>query len=104
MMLLTYMMMGSSPSESKLMGADEDGMSATKMFMRFLSLLIVVTAVIVSVTCNKNPIYWVLALIFPEIYLIIFAVKKFILKTDGYCPQIPDHWPRKTPEAKPQGW
>ena len=52
-----------------------------------IDLAMAVIPCYIAVKCNpKNPIgYGLLALIFSEIYLFQFLVRKFIVKEKGYC-------------------
>jgi hypothetical protein len=56
----------------------------------YISLLLLVTAlpaVLVAVNCNKENklTYGLLAFLFSDIYLLQWAIKKFILNIPGYC-------------------
>tara|TARA_B100000123_G_C25737302_1_gene432111 strand:- start:506 stop:796 length:291 start_codon:yes stop_codon:yes gene_type:complete len=56
----------------------------------YISLLLLVTAlpaVLVAVNCNKENklMYGLLAFLFSDIYLLQWAIKKFILNIPGYC-------------------
>jgi hypothetical protein len=46
-----------------------------------------IPAILVAINCNKkNPIFYGLfALLFSDLYLIQWSIKKFIFKIDGYC-------------------
>ena len=56
----------------------------------YMSMLLIVTAlpaVMVSINCNPNNkvLYGILAFLFSDLYLVQWAIKKFILKKDNYC-------------------
>jgi len=56
----------------------------------YISLLLLVTAlpaVLVAINCNKENkmMYGLLAFLFSDIYLLQWAIKKFILNIPGYC-------------------
>lgn len=52
-----------------------------------ISLLIQVFSVQTAAYCNpQNKLFFgLLAILFPDIYLIQFVVRKYMLKTPGYC-------------------
>ena len=59
--------------------------------MTYITLLLLVTtipAVLVAINCNKhNQIgYGILAFLLSDIYLLQWAIKKFIMKKTYYCP------------------
>lgn len=56
-------------------------------FMTLLLLVTTIPAVLVAIHCNKeNPIrFGILAFLFSDIYLLQWSIKKFIVKTPGYC-------------------
>lgn len=58
----------------------------------FIYLAIWITAIVLAVNCNKtsgNKFLPILgAIFFPEIYLIQFGIRKYLVKEDGYCPGI----------------
>ena len=56
-------------------------------------LVIWILAIVLSLQCNKpgsaNRFWPILgAVLFPEIYLIQFAVRKYLIKESGYCPAV----------------
>ena len=56
----------------------------------YVSLLLIVTAlpsVMVAINCNPNNkiLYGLIAFFFSDLYLLQWAVKKFILKKENYC-------------------
>ena len=56
----------------------------------YLTMLLVVTAlpaVMVSINCNPDNkvMFGILAFLFSDVYLLQWAVKKFILKRENYC-------------------
>ena len=56
----------------------------------YMTLLLIVTAlpaVLVAINCNKDykVMYGIFAFFFSDIYLLNWAIKKFILKTPKYC-------------------
>lgn len=56
----------------------------------YISLLLVVTAfpaVMVAINCNPDNkfLYGLFAFFFSDLYLLQWAVKKFILKKENYC-------------------
>jgi len=71
-----------------------DNISATLnnniYILTFISLLLFFTtlpAVLVATHCNpNNPIlYGIIGVLFSDVYLIQWSIKKFILKTPNYC-------------------
>ena len=65
-------------------------LSNNLFIMIYLSMLLIVTAlpaVMVAINCNPNQkvLYGILAFLFSDIYLLQWAIKKFILKKDNYC-------------------
>lgn len=59
--------------------------------MTYITLLLLVTtipAVLVAINCNKqNQIgYGILSFFLSDIYLLQWAIKKFIMKKPDYCP------------------
>ena len=59
-------------------------------FFLIIVLVIALIPVYISVKCNpEHPImYGILAFLFSEIYLIQFLVRKFVIKSPGYCTAI----------------
>ena len=56
----------------------------------YLTMLLIVTAlpaVMVAIHCNPDNqlMFGILAFLFSDIYLLQWAVKKFILKKENYC-------------------
>jgi hypothetical protein len=56
----------------------------------YISLVLILTtipAVLVAVNCNKNSklLYGFIAFFFSDIYLLQWSIKKFIMKSSGYC-------------------
>ena len=60
----------------------------TLIYMSFLLLVTTTPAVLVAINCNKkNQIgYGILAFLVSDIYLLQWAIKKFIIKYPNYCP------------------
>lgn len=60
-------------------------------FLAIIGIVLVVVAVLVASRCNpKHPIvFGVLAFLFPEIYLIQYGIRKYLLKQKGYCAGMP---------------
>lgn len=56
-------------------------------YLTLLLLFTTIPAVLVAVNCNpNNPImYGLIALIFSDIYLLQWSIKKFVFKFDNYC-------------------
>lgn len=59
----------------------------------FIYLFIWILAIVMSLQCNPagaaNRIWPILgAIFFPEIYLVQFAVRRYLIKEAGYCPRI----------------
>jgi len=56
-------------------------------YLTILLLFTAIPAVLVAVNCNpKNPIlYGLIALIFSDLYLLQWSIKKFVFKFDKYC-------------------
>lgn len=58
--------------------------------MIYMTMLLIVTAlpaVMVSINCNPDNkvLFGLIAFLFSDIYLLQWAVKKFILKRENYC-------------------
>ena len=53
-------------------------------------LINIIPAVLVAFNCNKNDKikYSILAFIFADLYLLQWAIKKFVLKRPNYCPNL----------------
>ena len=51
-------------------------------------VILMVLAVVLAVHCNpgRKLQLGVVAALFPEIYLLQFGIRKYILKETGYCP------------------
>lgn len=51
-------------------------------------LILMALAVILAVYCNpdRRLLLGLVALVVPEIYLLQFGVRKYLLKEPGYCP------------------
>lgn len=65
-------------------------LSNNAYIMIYLSMLLIVTAlpaVMVAINCNPNNqiLYGLIAFLFSDIYLLQWAIKKFILKNENYC-------------------
>jgi hypothetical protein len=60
----------------------------TLIYVSFILLVTTIPAVLVAVNCNKkHPIsYGILAFLVSDIYLLQWAIKKFIIKYPTYCP------------------
>ena len=56
-------------------------------YMTILLLVTTIPAVLVAINCNKlKPIrYGIIAFLFSDIYMLQWAIKKFIMKLPGYC-------------------
>jgi hypothetical protein len=54
----------------------------------FVGLAIMIGAVVIATRCNPNEKwgYGILAFLFPEIYLIQWGIRKYIVKEATYCP------------------
>ena len=55
-----------------------------------LEILLGVIAVQIAARCNpNNPVgYGLLAVLFPEIYMLQFLIRKYVMKTPGYCDSL----------------
>lgn len=55
-----------------------------------LSIIIIIFAVKTAIRCNpENPwLFGVIAFFFPEIYLLQFGIRKYLIKEKGYCKSI----------------
>ena len=58
--------------------------------MIYMTMLLIVTAlpaVMVSINCNPDNkvLFGIISFLFSDIYLLQWAVKKFILKRENYC-------------------
>lgn len=51
-------------------------------------LVLIIFAVVLAVHCNPNQkwLMGIVAFLFPEIYLLQFGIRKYLLKEAGYCP------------------
>lgn len=60
----------------------------TMIYMTMLLLITTIPAVLVAIHCNKSQqlMYGSLAFVFSDIYLLQWAIKKFIMNKTGYCP------------------
>lgn len=60
------------------------------IFTSLFILFIVILAIVIAVRCNPNNslAYGFLALLFSEIYLIQFFIRKYIIKEKDYCKGI----------------
>ena len=56
--------------------------------LRLVFLGLWITAIVLALNCNASKKFWpvVGAFFFPEIYLIQFGVRKYLIKEAGYCP------------------
>lgn len=56
-------------------------------YLTLLLLFTTIPAVLVAVNCNpKNPaLYGLIALLFSDLYLLQWSIKKFVFKFDKYC-------------------
>ena len=68
------------------MSSDEQ---KTIVSMSIFGLLISIVAAVIATRCNPdNKLgYGLLAFIFPEIYLIQWAIRKYLMKENEYCMQ-----------------
>tara|TARA_B100001093_G_scaffold519675_2_gene609791 strand:- start:1060 stop:1356 length:297 start_codon:yes stop_codon:yes gene_type:complete len=59
----------------------------TMVYMVLLLLVTTIPAVLVAINCNKDrPIlFGILAFLFSDIYLLQWAIKKFVIKYPDYC-------------------
>ena len=89
--ILNLMRMRTLESFKNYLNGDVDKMIKDNLFtMIYITMLLLVTtipAVLVAINCNKTqPIrYGVLAFFISDIYLLQWAIKKFILKYPDYC-------------------
>ena len=56
-------------------------------YLTILLLFTAIPAVLVAVNCNpENPVFYgLIALIFSDLYLLQWSIKKFVFKFDKYC-------------------
>jgi len=56
-------------------------------FASIFILFIVILAIVIAVRCNPNNqlVYGLIALLFSEIYIIQFFIRKYIIKEKNYC-------------------
>lgn len=58
----------------------------TTIFGISIHCILVLIATIIAIRCNpKNYFIPLLAILFPEIYLIQFAVRKYLINDKRYC-------------------
>ena len=59
-------------------------------FSAILVCLNAIPAILVAINCNKDKpiLYGIFALIFSDLYLIQWAIRKFVLKDKNYCKLI----------------
>lgn len=59
-------------------------------FARLFDLVITIFAILIAVKCNPtNSIgFGILAALFPEIYLIQWGARKYVLHEPNYCPNV----------------
>tara|TARA_B100001093_G_scaffold398108_1_gene385429 strand:+ start:57 stop:359 length:303 start_codon:yes stop_codon:yes gene_type:complete len=59
----------------------------TMIFMILLLLITTIPAVLVAINCNKEQpiVYGIVAFLFSDIYLLQWAIKKFVFKYPNYC-------------------
>lgn len=59
-------------------------------FVALFVIFFVILAIVIAVRCNPNNqlAYGLLALLFSEIYLIQFFIRKYIIKEKDYCKGI----------------
>lgn len=53
-----------------------------------LTLFVVVMAIRTAQTCGNSLWSLLAALLFPELYLLQFGFRKFLIKESGYCPRL----------------
>ena len=60
----------------------------TMIYITIILLVTTIPAVLVAINCNQQkPIrYGVLAFLLSDIYLLQWAIKKFVIKYPDYCP------------------
>jgi hypothetical protein len=59
-------------------------------FVSLFVLFIVILAIVLAVRCNPDNklAYGIIALLFSEIYLIQFFIRKYLIKEKNYCTAI----------------
>ncbi len=65
-------------------------LSSNVFILIYISMLLVVTAlpaVMVAIHCNPDNkiLFGIIAFLFSDVYLLQWAIKKFVLKTENYC-------------------
>ena len=57
------------------------------VYMLLILVIGVVPAVLIATRCNPNNtiFYGIVAFLFADIYLFQWAIRKFVMKTEGYC-------------------
>lgn len=65
-------------------------LSSNVFILIYISMLLIVTAlpaVMVAIHCNPNNkiLFGIIAFLFSDVYLLQWAIKKFVLKTENYC-------------------
>lgn len=66
------------------------GVSMAEPLNWIVSLILiffVILAIVIAVRCNPKNTFWygLLAFLFSEIYLIQFAIRKFLIREKNYC-------------------
>ena len=75
-------------SEEEYAAKKYNGMS---WFLIVVYLAFLIAAIVVAYKCNRNKgtgttvLYMILAFVFPEIYLIQHVIRKYMIKSEGYC-------------------
>ena len=75
-------------SQEEIIAQRYNGMS---WFLISLYLAFLIAAIVVAYKCNREKgtgtavLYMILAFFFPEIYLIQHVIRKYMIKSEGYC-------------------
>ena len=89
--LISSAILGHTQDDDKKSGAHKMFRAIVSLLFALFGIVMVVTAVLVASKCNpqKQFGYAIIAFLFPEIYLLQFGVRKYLLKQKGYCGGLP---------------
>lgn len=71
--------------------ADKKRFALTSVFLGLVALTVIITAVLLSLRCNANQTLGMkigiaaLAVLFPEIYIIQYLLRRYLFKEPQYC-------------------
>ena len=72
-------------------GMSEEGKYVSSYILGLISSILIICnaipAVLVAINCNPDQkiLYGIIGLLFSDIYLIQWAIRKFVLKSSNYC-------------------